>query len=340
MNTQRGSRAQRAGMTIIELLVAISVLAMLLAIAIPAVLTVRESSRRTQCQSRLRDLGVALAAFEAARRYYPECYPATSPEHDPWPSSHQPISPHVYLLPYLDQAELGRQFDLRVPVPFSVNPERDFPEAWRARLAVFLCPSDDPSTGGTNYRACLGPTTSIAPENRSGRPEGVFVPLKRRRAADVRDGASRTIAMAEKLKSPPVPHRFSPADYWYTGAYPLVRRSLSTEETISVCGALRGEPQFFFDRCGATWVNSAYDYTLYNHAVGPNASIPDCSTAQFEVDRVWHAAGVYKASSHHPGGVQVLFLDGHVAFIADGIDLTVWRALSSIAGAEVDAAEN
>ena len=41
------------------------------------------------------------------------------------------------------------------------------------------------------------------------------------------------------------------------------------------------------------------------------------------------------ARSYHPGGLNSLFSDGHVDFIADGIDLAVWQALATIAGGEV-----
>ena len=35
------------------------------------------------------------------------------------------------------------------------------------------------------------------------------------------------------------------------------------------------------------------------------------------------------ARSYHPRGVQSLLMDGSVQFIADGIELDVWRALST-----------
>ena len=40
------------------------------------------------------------------------------------------------------------------------------------------------------------------------------------------------------------------------------------------------------------------------------------------------------ARSQHPGGVNVLLADGSVQFIFDGIDLTVWQALSTRNGNE------
>ena len=40
------------------------------------------------------------------------------------------------------------------------------------------------------------------------------------------------------------------------------------------------------------------------------------------------------ARSYHPGGVHVVFADGHVKFMGDSIDLPLWRALATRAGGE------
>ena len=41
------------------------------------------------------------------------------------------------------------------------------------------------------------------------------------------------------------------------------------------------------------------------------------------------------ARSRHPGGVQAVYGDGHVGFCSNTIDLTIWQALSTIAGNEL-----
>ena len=47
--------------------------------------------------------------------------------------------------------------------------------------------------------------------------------------------------------------------------------------------------------------------TLYNHVLTPNAKLNDCMGPQNPLRPAWKAA-----RSHHPGGVNVLFCDGHV----------------------------
>ena len=41
------------------------------------------------------------------------------------------------------------------------------------------------------------------------------------------------------------------------------------------------------------------------------------------------------ASSYHPGGVNVGFLDGSVKFIKDSVSLQTWGAIATKAGGEV-----
>lgn len=45
-------------------------------------------------------------------------------------------------------------------------------------------------------------------------------------------------------------------------------------------------------------------------------------------------SGADGARSYHPGGVKVLSVDGSARFVADVIDLNVWRSHSTRAGAE------
>jgi len=46
-------------------------------------------------------------------------------------------------------------------------------------------------------------------------------------------------------------------------------------------------------------------------------------------------ATMISASSYHPGGVNVGFLDGSVKFIKDSISLQTWGSIATKAGGEV-----
>ena len=80
----------RSGFTVVELLVSIGIIGLLMALLLPAVQSVRESSRRTTCRSHLKQVILATMQYEAAFRVYPNTL---------WSGQ---------LLPYVEGAEGGR----------------------------------------------------------------------------------------------------------------------------------------------------------------------------------------------------------------------------------------
>lgn len=61
----------RTGFTLIELLVTLSIIGLLMAMLLPAVQSVRESSRRIACKNKMRQLGVATLNYDSSFGYLP-----------------------------------------------------------------------------------------------------------------------------------------------------------------------------------------------------------------------------------------------------------------------------
>lgn len=137
--------AAPAGMTLVELLMVVAIIGMLVALLLPAVQMARESARRAQCQSNLRQLGIAMALHANAHGAFPVgCIgyrpepPVTLPRSFAW---------NVQLLPFLEQNALAESFDFSLPSADIANQP-----AAATIIAEFLCPS----TPKTDLRNPMG----------------------------------------------------------------------------------------------------------------------------------------------------------------------------------------
>ncbi|QDT36877.1 DUF1559 domain-containing protein [Stratiformator vulcanicus] len=134
------------GFTLIELLVVIAIIAILIALLLPAVQQARESARRSQCQNNLKQFGLALHNHHDAFGRMP-----AGANGDNW-------SWGVFLLPYLDQAQLYDNLDPHSnTVAAALGNSTNLDNA-RTKLPVFRCPSDigpnindQQTVGGNNY---------------------------------------------------------------------------------------------------------------------------------------------------------------------------------------------
>ncbi|MBX9623649.1 MAG: DUF1559 domain-containing protein [Gemmataceae bacterium] len=196
-------RSSRRGFTLIELLVVLAILAVLVALFLPATRRVREASARMQCQNNLKQLSLGLQNYEsngrpvappsaghpdetAGRSFPPGCFgPGAVPE--------ERLSWMVELLPYLEQDAVFRRFDVEKGYVGNLP-------AARNRIKIFLCPAGEAAEAAdpvTHYVAMAGIGLD-APGRPAGAAGNGFMGYDRRTtAADLKDGAGNTIALAE-----------------------------------------------------------------------------------------------------------------------------------------------
>src|SRR5690606_38709681 len=100
---------QARGFTLVELLVVIAIIGVLVALLLPAVQAAREAARRAQCNSQMKQYGLAVLNYESARKELPPCYTMEAWENGKQVMGKNGVTP--YLLPYMEPGNLFQQYD-------------------------------------------------------------------------------------------------------------------------------------------------------------------------------------------------------------------------------------
>lgn len=324
----------RRGVTLIELIVAIVIVGVLAALLIPAVQQSRESARRASCLANLAELAKACHGFESSANHLPGSYLSRGFS-EKTPSEHRTVlSVWVNLLPFLDQESLAASIDhsetgymgLATPPEGIVNSQHV-----RTHIPVVCCPSDRVPDGWCSYRVCRGSHfTGVQQETTCGALNGGMRKYPPRADGWI-DGASQTVMFSERIvgdadndvvsKSRDVGIHSQSRPDWLE--YPV-------DSYLKDCQSQGGLAVPVQSHSGATWLLNGYLFTWYNHAAGPNWPQRDCGFS-YSLDLT--STG---ARSQHAGGVNAVMADGSGRFMADSIDLRVWRALGTRAGGEVE----
>jgi hypothetical protein len=296
--TTSSARIPRRGVTPVEVVVVLCVVAAFVLVALFVLPRQRETARLNGCRRNLMQIGVALSLYDQSQSHLP-MVPLL--DRDTSISANSPQRALLETLALSDFSGLEQGAHL-TQVRHAPTPEAGI-------IPGFLCQSDPYAFGGgavspVSYRA----TTGDQPRGLNG----AFAPGRhtRLKTIDEADGLSFTAALSERLVGTQRDNDRAAVNYAAVNAPILIARCPPLSEARWYGGA------------GSSWREAGWRSTLYNHAMPPNGA-PSCI-------RENGAEAMMGASSGHTSGVNVLIFDGSVRTVTPRIDLQVWKSLSTI----------
>jgi prepilin-type N-terminal cleavage/methylation domain-containing protein len=310
------------GFTLVELLVVIAIIGILVALLLPAIQAARESARRTQCLSNIKQIGVALHNYHSAEKSFP---PGMRWEKPSFAAGSTKFERNwiIDLLPYLEQQAIYDAFDFSKLISDDINRS-----ARATPIPSLLCPSDvgadQPFMGATlrrfndvddwargNY-ACNGDNISANKTTEDPQQIGVLRKNVHTKISQILDGTSHTILAAE------------------------IRIGLNEHDRRGVWAM------------GCSGASNLTWHGFGGDSNGPNPSndisddVLGCGQLQRELglermrqERMtcWVGPNYQAAprSLHTPGGVHVVMCDGAARWVSDDINTNgAWSSCCSV----------
>lgn len=325
--------SRRHGFTLVELLVVITIIALLVALLLPAVQSAREAGRRMQCLNQMKQLGLALANYESGHGVFPPsgvahgCARQSSANNDAMILNLNGI---VLLFPFLELQAIWDKWNFNACASNAVynntgtvmgDPVTGGNAALEAKvLPILICPTDNgkktmtfssASSAAAIYGVSMTATLPAAKtcydfltnhrgyyyfnywKNNPGSDRRMFGENSATAASMIADGMSNTLAMAE--------------------------RTLEVFDGSPAAWGYRANAMIGLDLYGiyVKGINRWDDPTVPTHVPVPGQ------------------LGVYNAvGSMHPGGAHMLVADGSARFFQENTDLVTLKGLQTIAGGE------
>ena len=187
---------QARGLTLVELLVVVAVIAALVALLLPAVQGAREASRRTICLNRLRHVGCGLHGHLLVRRRFPIGCLEWRAGWTPGPD--RCLAWSAAILPWLEEQPLFARIDFARPFDDPANAA-----AAATTVAVYLCPSADRGGGPSHLgRTDFGGLCGERIRSPNQPEKGVLIHDRGIAERQISDGLSKTILVAECSRGP------------------------------------------------------------------------------------------------------------------------------------------
>lgn len=301
--------------TLIEMLVVIGVIGILIALLLPAVQSARETARRTQCASNLRQLGLAVSQYETAHGAFPPGIISTfDPRYQKQVNGATACDPFFWdksvfmlILPQLEQNSLYNQINQSLSINCVDNLSTH-----SVLLSVLICPSD----GGSRFKESTSDPKDWVIEFFGPFPNGT--PLEFSRTSYMANFGSLEMAVTKQAPNCEY-HPAAAAQFNGVFNYKSPMRVSDITDGLS-------NTQFFTERLMAP---SDTTYPIFDDRYGWYASghlgftlasnmfpMKVCTKISMIRMDLWFRS----AGSQHPGGVNVLMGDNSVRFVKETVD--------------------
>ena len=325
---------KRNAFTLVELLVVIAIIGMLIALLLPAVQAAREAARRMECTNKSKQLALAIHNFHDTTNRLPNVHQDSIFTNKRFLRGGWMAT----ILPFIEQVQI---YDAAMARAVTTSTTNFYSiTALEVKLGALLCPSE-PNTSWkagdrcpTSYRGCMADlvTESARLSTRSWLRPGALKPSSgttfvttgsgRNKDATVgleaiTDGTSNTVMLSEAgLYAKDGTSRGGDLRSHFATSI-----NVAFDQDFYQCYGTIGDSKNLKDTQNVE-TNQGHnigmrafdDYTMFNTfftLFPPNS--PSCGNAQ------WYDWALVSASSYHPGGVNVAFMDGSIRFVSDTI---------------------